>query len=72
MPRRETKSCQGNTQTVGLYLRLEVVCNSTQIVRLKKPDNGNRTSEASKEAKPKRTEGKRNCYEKDKRIGMRI
>jgi hypothetical protein len=40
--------------------------------RLKKPDNGSRTSEASKEAKPKRTEGKQNCDEKDKGITIRI
>jgi hypothetical protein len=34
-PRKETKSGQGDMQTVGLYLRPEVVCNNTQIVRAK-------------------------------------
>jgi hypothetical protein len=48
------------------YVRKSCVtaCKSS---RLRKPDNGNRTSEASEEAKPKRTEGKRNCDRKGQR-----
>jgi hypothetical protein len=34
-PREETKLCQGDAQTVGSVPTPEVVCNNTQIIKVK-------------------------------------
>ncbi len=72
-PRKETKSCQGDTQTVGSVPTPEVVCNSMQIVQVKeawqrKPNLGGQQGSQTKE------DGRKMEMQlkTDKGIGLRI